>query len=78
MVKAGLDYLIGKQGKDGSFGGSMYSHGIATIALCEAYGMTSDPTLKGPAQRAVRFIESAQDPAAAAGATRRGRPATCP
>ena len=43
-VKAGLDFLIAKQGKDGYFGGSMYSHGIATIAICEAYGMTSDTT----------------------------------
>ena len=60
-VKAGLDFLIAKQGKDGYFGGSMYSHGIATIAICEAYGMTSDPSLKTPAQKAIRFIESAQD-----------------
>ncbi len=62
-VKAGLDFLIAKQGRDGYFGGSMYSHGIAAIAICEAYGMTSDPSLKAPAQRAIRFIESAQDPA---------------
>ena len=61
-VKAGLDFLISKQGKDGYFGGSMYSHGIATIAICEAYGMTSDTALKAPAQRAIRFIETAQDP----------------
>ncbi len=61
-VKVGLDYLIAKQSKDGYFGGSMYSHGIATIAMCEAYGMTSDPALKGPAQKAIRFIENAQDP----------------
>ena len=45
-VKAGLDFLIAKQGKDGFFGGTMYSHGLATIAMCEAYGMTSDPMLK--------------------------------
>ena len=62
-VKAGLDYLIAKQGKDGFFGGSMYSHGLSTIALCEAYGMTSDPMRKTPAQRAVNYIVAAQDPA---------------
>ena len=62
-VKAGLDFLIAHQGKDGNLGGTMYSHGLATIALCEAYGMTSDPMLKGPAQRAIHYIVTAQDPA---------------
>lgn len=62
-VKAGLDFLIAHQGKDGFLGGTMYSHGLATIALCEAYGMTSDPMLKNPAQRAVHYIVTAQDPA---------------
>jgi hypothetical protein len=61
-VKTGLEYLMKKQGADGYFGGSMYSHGIATIAICEAYGMTSDPDLKAHAQKAIRFIETAQDP----------------
>jgi hypothetical protein len=59
-VKAGLEYLIAKQGQNGYFGGDMYAHGIATIAMCEAYGMTSDPLLKGPAQKAVRHIVDAQ------------------
>ena len=62
-VKAGLDYLIAKQGKDGFLGGTMYSHGLSTIAICEAYGMTSDPLLKSPAQRALTYIVAAQDPA---------------
>ncbi len=35
-VDAGLRYLMRKQGRDGYFGGSMYSHGIASIAICEA------------------------------------------
>ena len=61
-MKAGLNYLSSKQGQDGYFGGSMYSHAIATIAFCEAYGMTYDPMLKGPALKAIRFIEAAQDP----------------
>ena len=33
--------------------GSMYSQGLSAIALCEAYGMTSDPSLKQIAQSAV-------------------------
>jgi hypothetical protein len=42
--------------------GSMYGHALATIALCEAYGMTHDPLLKEPAQGAIKFIVWAQDP----------------
>ena len=38
----------------------MYSHGIAAIALCESYGMSEDPKLKIPAQRAIDFIVKAQ------------------
>jgi hypothetical protein len=62
-VGAGLHYLINKQGKDGYYGGDMYAHGIATIAMCEAYGLTSDPMLKSSAQRALNYIFYAQDPA---------------
>jgi len=40
--------------------GNMYSHGIATLALCEAYAMTHDQTLAMPAQEAVNFIVYAQ------------------
>ena len=39
-----------------------YGHGIATMALCEAYGMTRDPGLRTPAQEAIRYILDAQDP----------------
>jgi hypothetical protein len=43
-------------------GEAMYAHGIATIALCEACGMTSDRSLLGPAKKAIGFILAAQDP----------------
>ncbi len=61
-VEAGLRYLISQQNPNGSFkGGGMYSHGIATIALCEAYGMSRDKALLfAPAQKAVNFIQQAQ------------------
>jgi hypothetical protein len=39
-----------------------YSHGIAAIALCEAYGMTQDRELREPAQKAIDFIIKSQDP----------------
>ncbi len=40
--------------------GNMYSQAIATLALCEAYAMTHDENLAGPAQQAVDFIVHAQ------------------
>jgi hypothetical protein len=42
--------------------GRMYSHGICSIALCEAYAMTRDRNLAAPAQSALNFIAYAQDP----------------
>ena len=42
--------------------GTMYSHGIAAMAICEAYAMTADPALRAPAQAAINFICYAQDP----------------
>jgi hypothetical protein len=65
VVKRGLYYLVGAQKDNGSMHeprGSMYSHGLASIALCEAYAMTKDPALRMHAQRAVDFIVEAQDP----------------
>lgn len=64
-VEAGLRYLVEHQnvstGKfDSPSAQYMYGHGIAAMALCEAYGMTKDPYLKAPAQRAVNFILSSQ------------------
>jgi len=38
----------------------MYSHGIAAIALCEAFAMSQDQELRVPAQKALDFIVSAQ------------------
>jgi hypothetical protein len=61
VVFNALKYLISKQDPKGDLGGGMYSHGIATIALCEAYGMTQDQKLRIAAQNAVRFIVNAQN-----------------
>jgi hypothetical protein len=67
-VAAGVAHLIANQKANGDLfaGGSryvwFYSHGIAAIALCEAYGMTRDPELREPAQRALDFIIASQHP----------------
>jgi len=59
-----LEWLLKQQKEDGDLrgnqGGRMYCHGIAAIALCEAYGLTKDPQLRGPAERAIDFILKAQ------------------
>jgi hypothetical protein len=68
QVRAGLYYLVQNMKvspQGGSLyesGGSMYSHGICAIALCEAYAMTHDKGLYAPAQQALNFIAYAQDP----------------
>lgn len=69
-VGAGLYFLttnmkLQNNGATGTFeesGGSMYSHGLASIVLCEAYAMTHDKQLMGPAQLAINHIVYAQDP----------------
>jgi hypothetical protein len=62
-VAAGIKFLLGKQQPNGKFSDNAYSHALATIALCEAYGMTQDPTLRRPAQQALKYIEDCQHPA---------------
>ncbi|HEU5430100.1 MAG TPA: hypothetical protein VFU81_00470, partial [Thermomicrobiales bacterium] len=72
VVGRGLGFLVGNQREDGDLflpqdpksnvNVWLYSHGIAAIALCEAYGMTRDPALRDPAQRALDFIVAAQSP----------------
>jgi hypothetical protein len=60
-VNAGLNYLLRKQNLDGSFAtGGMYEQGIATIAVCEAFGMSKDQRLRRPAQRAIDYLVAAQ------------------
>ena len=65
-IQHGLDYLRAR-GVKISYGNdlrdsSIYGQALATIALCEAYGMTHDESLKEPAQGGLDFIVWAQDP----------------
>jgi len=71
VIGSGLEYLIKNQKDNGDLYLSkdeesnrsvwLYSHGIAAIALCEAYGMTQDPNLREPAQKALNFIVQSQN-----------------
>jgi hypothetical protein len=65
-VDLAVENLVKRQSKAdadrGNYGGDMYSHGIATIAMCEAYALTLDPRIKKSAQLGLDYIVSAQDP----------------
>lgn len=63
-IAGGVNYLLKVQTPDGDLSQGahqMYTHGLATIALCEAYGMTQDSRIGIAAQRAIDFIEAAQN-----------------
>jgi hypothetical protein len=64
-IYKGLYYLLKVQKPNGdlSNGGNrqMYEHGLAAIALCEAYGMSKDERIGYSAQAAVNFIQNAQN-----------------
>ena len=69
-ISRGIEYLMNRQQPNGDLyvpedaisnrNVAFYSHGIAALAMCEAYGMTQDPELKEPAQRCLNYIVSTQ------------------
>jgi hypothetical protein len=71
VVRRGIDWLLSNQQPDGRLFTSetdnsryarIYAQGIATMALCEAYGMTRDPELREPVRKAIQYILEAQHP----------------
>ncbi|MFM8434859.1 MAG: prenyltransferase/squalene oxidase repeat-containing protein [Planctomycetia bacterium] len=64
-VSRGLYYLVSRMQptpRGGDFcEGTMYGHGVTTLALAEALGMTGDEMLVPYVRDAVRFTETAQD-----------------
>ena len=67
-VARGLEFLLRSQGPDGSLGGEaarfafMYAHGMATLAISEAFAMTHDRRLEPALRKALRYTLSAQHP----------------
>lgn len=60
-INRGISYILSQQNATNGFiGSSMYSHGFATLALCEAYGMVDHPKLAPALKKAVDLILSAQ------------------
>ncbi|QGJ71841.1 Squalene--hopene cyclase [Planctomycetales bacterium 10988] len=69
LMQKGLNFLLAGQDEEGSFyddeafhSHRFYTHGQATIVVCELYAMTRDPRLKVPAERAINYIVESQDP----------------
>ncbi|MEW6747430.1 MAG: hypothetical protein AB1486_32265 [Planctomycetota bacterium] len=68
-VKKGLRWLKDYQNieVDGLFGDRsgqyfMYNHAIATLAMCEGYGLSNWPLLRRPAQQGLDFIAQSRNP----------------
>lgn len=67
VVRKGLRHLLERQDVEGFVGSrnghkDMYNHAIATLALCEAYGLTGSDLFKDQAQKAVDWLVRAQNP----------------
>jgi hypothetical protein len=55
-----LLFILKQQNLQGQFPGTLYTQGICTMALAEAYGLTADTTLYEPTRRAIEAICAAQ------------------
>jgi Ca-activated chloride channel family protein len=64
-VKDALRWLITNQDSEGCFGPRdgkfMYNHCIATLAMCEGYGVTGSALFKDPAIRAIGYLVNMQN-----------------
>jgi hypothetical protein len=71
IVRRGVRWLVEQTaeggGDDGLIGGRkgrafLYDHALAALALCDAYYLSGQETLREPAQRAVNFVLRARNP----------------
>ena len=67
QVTRGIKWLTEQQDETGMLGERigkefLYDHGIAALALNEAYYFSKSPLLRGPAQKATNFISRARNP----------------
>jgi hypothetical protein len=67
-IQRGLEFLLRSQAADGNLAGGarlfarMYCHGMAALAISEAYAMTGDHRLRPYVERAIGFTVRAQSP----------------
>ncbi|MBL8755831.1 MAG: terpene cyclase/mutase family protein [Planctomycetes bacterium] len=67
VVRKGVAWLVAQQQENGLFGTQSsqafaYGHAIATVAVCEAYGLSQHRPLQKPAQAALNYIANARNP----------------
>ncbi len=61
QIKNGIDFIIKNQDKKtGYYGGSMYHHGFATLAMAEAYGALNDKRIGKSLKLAVDLLLTSQ------------------
>lgn len=65
-VEKALNYWMRSQQTSGCFASTgasqqMYTHTVATLMMCEAYGLTGNDDYRRSAERAVRFLERTQN-----------------
>ncbi len=65
-VERALNYLLRNQQSSGCYAAShhsqqMYTHTVATLVMCEAYGLTGNDDYRRSAERAVRYLERTQN-----------------
>ena len=66
VIRRAVDYIVSTQQENGLLAGRsgsspMYSHGFATLALAEVYGVIDDPRVGPALKRAVGLIVTAQN-----------------
>jgi hypothetical protein len=65
-TQKGLEFLLASQGTDGNLAGdarlyaSMYCHGMASLALSEAYAVTGDARMKTAVEKAIAYTVKSQ------------------
>jgi hypothetical protein len=68
VVRKGVKWVVDQQNMENGLIGQnassayVYSHAIATVALCEAYGLSEHRPLKKNAQLAINYIANARNP----------------
>ncbi|HWB08729.1 MAG TPA: hypothetical protein VG826_05880 [Pirellulales bacterium] len=79
-VERGLQFLLSTQKPDGNLSGAaddfaaMYCHGMAALAVSEAYAMTQDERLLDPVRKAISYTLASQHPTAGGWRYRPGDP----